>query len=668
MEWMKLHSDSIGALAVLMLCFVVTIYLLSIQNKSKDGRRITGLFISYVCIHFTGFFADSVTAAQWSKYILLLQDCIVAFAIIYTLWFIYCYRENPFQREMRLILIFSGLLYATALYFQPRSFQWTSLLGFLSFIWIFLVLLHKMVSASLLAKSFAGSNKYEQPIQDSDGRNWKKILVSEFQHPTNRKNKAYRAFALWTVSNIIGWFHIILFVNGISYNYKYWILVHHALILTTSIWLVIAYINYAEEKTTFLAKLVGLFLCLTLFLLGVIGFVLFSAEASTGISQLYGAKTYSGLIEEQQHGLKILAVLIPLATFLIIVVVPFFFRKNLLRPLSYVLQGVKRVNEGDLTKDVHVEINDEIGYLAQSFNHMTESLRTYTNQMESLVAQRTAELQQQKEELQVTLENLKVTQAQLIQSEKMASLGELTAGIAHEIQNPLNFVNNFSEVNKELLNEMENELNADNKEEAISIAKDIKENEEKIIHHGKRADAIVKGMLQHSRVNTGQKEPTDINALTDEYLRLTYHGLSAKDKSFNTTLETNFDESIGKINIIPQDIGRVLLNLYNNAFYAVSEKKKMHVENYEPTVSVSTKKIDSKSDSYPIEIHVKDNGNGIPQKVIDKIFQPFFTTKPTGQGTGLGLSLSYDIIKAHGGEIKVETKEGEGAKFIIQLP
>jgi two-component system, NtrC family, sensor kinase len=245
----------------------------------------------------------------------------------------------------------------------------------------------------------------------------------------------------------------------------------------------------------------------------------------------------------------------------------------------------------------------------------------------------------------------------------MASLGELTAGIAHEIQNPLNFVNNFSEVNKELLVEMKDEMNKGNIDDANSIANDVIDNEEKINHHGKRADAIVKGMLQHSRSSTGAKEPTDINALADEYLRLSYHGLRAKDNSFNATMKTDFDNAIGKINIVQQDIGRVLLNLYNNAFYAVNEKKKTADTNYEPTVSVVIKRSGNQ-----VSITVSDNGNGIPQKIVDKIFQPFFTTKPTGQGTGLGLSLSYDIIKAHGGEIKVETKEGEGTEFIIQLP
>ena len=263
-----------------------------------------------------------------------------------------------------------------------------------------------------------------------------------------------------------------------------------------------------------------------------------------------------------------------------------------------------------------------------------------------------------------TLEELKATQVQLIQSEKMASLGELTAGIAHEIQNPLNFVNNFSEVCNELIEEMKEQLENGNSEEAKAIANEIKMSLEKINIHGKRADGIVKSMLQHSRTSSGKKEPTDINVLADEYLRLAYHGLRAKDKSFNAAIKTDYDENIGLIKIISQDIGRVILNLITNAFYAVMEKKKLQPEGYEPTVTVSTKKTDNK-----IIVNVKDNGTGIPQKSLDKIFQPFFTTKPTGQGTGLGLSLSYDIVtKGHGGELKVETKEGEYTGFSVILP
>ncbi len=274
------------------------------------------------------------------------------------------------------------------------------------------------------------------------------------------------------------------------------------------------------------------------------------------------------------------------------------------------------------------------------------------------------EVNRQTAEIRATLDDLKSTQHLLIQSEKMASLGELTAGIAHEIQNPLNFVNNFSEVSSELVDEMNSEIDKGNTEDAKLIAQDLKQNLEKINHHGKRAGDIVKSMLQHSRSSSGVKQPTNINVLADEYLRLAYHGLRAKDKSFNATMKTEFDETIGNINIVPQDIGRVVLNLINNAFYALSAKASATADGgYEPTVSVSTKKVADK-----VLISVKDNGNGIPQKVLDKIFQPFFTTKPTGQGTGLGLSLSYDIVKAHGGELKVETKEGEGSEFFIILP
>ncbi len=277
--------------------------------------------------------------------------------------------------------------------------------------------------------------------------------------------------------------------------------------------------------------------------------------------------------------------------------------------------------------------------------------------------QQKEETDQQREKADAALVELKSTQSQLIQSEKMASLGELTAGIAHEIQNPLNFVNNFSEVSGELISELVDEVNKGNTAEVKAIAGDLQGNLEKILHHGKRADAIVKGMLQHSRSSSGTKEPTDINELADEYLRLAYHGLRAKDHSFNATMKTNFDESVGNISVIPQDIGRVLLNLLTNAFYAVNEKAKQGLQGYEPVVEISTKKMGAK-----VEVKVSDNGNGIPPHIFDKIFQPFFTTKPTGQGTGLGLSLSYDIVKAHGGELKAETTEGEGASFVLQIP
>jgi signal transduction histidine kinase len=283
--------------------------------------------------------------------------------------------------------------------------------------------------------------------------------------------------------------------------------------------------------------------------------------------------------------------------------------------------------------------------------------------------EQSALIKQEKERLEKTLEELKATQAQLIQSEKLASLGELTAGIAHEIQNPLNFVNNFSEVSSELIDEMGEELDKGDFEEVKAIADDLKQNLEKILHHGKRAEAIVSGMLEHSRASSGEKKATDLNALADEYLRLAYHGLRAKDKSFNADFETDLAENLPKIEVVSQDIGRVLLNLINNAFYAVNEKRKLSLEAYQALVSVSTRCVLSEDKNQnKVEISIKDNGMGIPDSVKEKIFQPFFTTKPTGQGTGLGLSLAYDIIKSHGGKLEVTSTEGEGTEFIIQLP
>jgi signal transduction histidine kinase len=327
--------------------------------------------------------------------------------------------------------------------------------------------------------------------------------------------------------------------------------------------------------------------------------------------------------------------------------------------ISKTADDYKFIYQHFLTPDSKADEGETIG-----FNVLTNE----NIQLKEAIKLRTAQLKQKNEELKNALGELKATQTQLIQSEKMASLGELTAGIAHEIQNPLNFVNNFSEVSNILIDEIQGERakNIENRDEELvdEILGEIKQNLEKIIHHGKRADRIVKGMQQHSRASSGKKEPTDLNALADEYLRLAYHSLRAKDKSFNAQLVTDFDESIGKVGIITQDIGRVVLNLLTNAFYAVHEKAKENLKNFEPTVSISTKK--SKD---MVILEVKDNGNGIPNSVKEKIFQPFFTTKPTGQGTGLSLSMSYDIItKGHGGKLSIETNEGTGTTFSISLP
>ncbi|MES2649193.1 MAG: ATP-binding protein [Bacteroidota bacterium] len=288
----------------------------------------------------------------------------------------------------------------------------------------------------------------------------------------------------------------------------------------------------------------------------------------------------------------------------------------------------------------------------------------FRKKVSELSLQHKQEIEAKNSSLHETSNALKAAQSQLIQSEKMAALGEMTAGIAHEIQNPLNFVNNFAEVNSDMIDDIRREIGLGNTAEALALADDVKKNNEKIAHHGKRADSIIKGMLQHSRKNTGIKEPTDLNALVDEYLRLSFHGLKAADKSFNAYFKTCLDPTITTIPAVRQDIGRVLLNFFNNAFFAIAEKKTQIPEGYEPTLTVSTKKQEES-----VLLTISDNGNGIPDSVREKIFQPFFTTKPSGKGTGLGLSISYEIItKIHGGKISIDSKEGEYTKFLIELP
>jgi len=382
------------------------------------------------------------------------------------------------------------------------------------------------------------------------------------------------------------------------------------------------------------------------------------------------------VVRQIQHGgLAKMMGMIALVAIIIVVFMPMMLRISLTTPLRRLLAGVEQVNAGKLETQVPVGLRDEIGMLTQNFNQMTQSLKKskddltdYAQTLEKKVAKRTAQLQR-------SLNELKSTQAQLIQSEKMASLGELTAGIAHEIKNPLNFVNNFSELSVELFNELKEEINkpAPDMENMQGLAENIAQNLKKISHHGNRAGAIVTSMLEHSRASTGEKEPTDINELVKEYLDVSYEGMLLKNKNFTAVLETQLDPTIEKVDIIPEDFGRVLLNLFNNAFYSVTEKKKTLNDAYEPKVSVSTKRIGpllgDGGAGRRIEINVKDNGTGIPENILDKIYQPFFTTKPAGDGTGLGLSLSYDIItKGYKGELKVETKEGEFAEFIIVLP
>ncbi|MBK9257853.1 MAG: HAMP domain-containing protein [Saprospiraceae bacterium] len=442
---------------------------------------------------------------------------------------------------------------------------------------------------------------------------------------------------------------------------------------------IVIFINFAAVYVNFQDKLIGFNFVIVMTVLMLLALTLYPPFPPDQIE----------ISLKNQDGLLKFIVVIIFSMVVLRIIFPMILRKSLTMPLQRLLTGVQQVNDGNLNTKVQVGQPDEIGFLTSNFNQMTitiqnaqNELKRYAENLEKQVEERTSEIlsqnkhiEKQRDDLQSTLDELKSTQRQLIQSEKMASLGELTAGIAHEIQNPLNFVNNFSEVSNELIVDMVDELDKGDIEEAKAISADIKSNLEKINHHGRRASSIVKGMLEHSRTSSGQKELTDINALCDEYLRLSYHGLRAKDKSFNAAFETNFDPNLPKIEIVPQDIGRVILNLINNAFYAVSEKSKVESQQsgsgYKPTVSITTQQIVNSQQptaNSQLLIAIKDNGSGIPSQIKDKIFQPFFTTKPTGQGTGLGLSLAYDIVKAHGGEMKVESKEGEGSEFLLYLP
>ena len=442
----------------------------------------------------------------------------------------------------------------------------------------------------------------------------------------------------------------------LTYTYGIWILVQI---------MVLIFIIYSAFPIRFLPKMVGFVFASVMAILSVAVMILvpFTTNAENPVN-------LAQRIFDQQTLLRLMFIILGSAIF-VLLIFSLILRVSLIIPLKRLLLGIQQADKGDLKVKVPYVMLDEIGIVTRNFNGMVQSLKQskdeltkYANTLESQVYQRTSDLRK-------SLVDLQASQNQLIQSEKMASLGELTAGIAHEIQNPLNFVNNFSEVSNELIVELKEEIENGNYEEVKAIAKNIEENQLRINYHGKRADAIVKGMLQHSRTNSGQKSPVDVNALVDEFLRLAYHGFRAKDIAFNATLKSDYDTAIEVINVIPQDLGRVILNLINNALYAVNEKRKQTTGDYEPTVTVTTRKInfvEAFGNIAKLEIIVKDNGIGIPQQILEKIYQPFFTTKPAGQGTGLGLSLSYDIIKAHGGELKVETRENEGSEFVISLP
>ncbi|WAC13399.1 ATP-binding protein [Dyadobacter pollutisoli] len=479
--------------------------------------------------------------------------------------------------------------------------------------------------------------------------------------------KMLRGFQKWAFLNFSIW--AIVIYNPVASLMGYppftlWYYVVHSLNLIQITYAAIVFLNYTPQRTSFQAKVVGLVLCPLLIILGLTPILL---------HQLIVDLPNFNLVNHQM--VVAFLILIPLTALAVIVGLPLFLRSNLLSPLHQILDGVRQVDVGNLTVQVPVTVNDEVGTLARQFNRMTDSLHRYSHQMEALVTERT-------NQLQLALDTLKTTQTQLIQKEKMASLGELTAGIAHEIQNPLNFVNNFAEVSAELAEELAETVGAGDIPVATALSNDLRENMGYIAENGQRASAIVRSMLGHSRSRSDERRPSDLNDLADEYLRLAYHGMRrsegrppgdpAQKPDFQVELITDFDPDLPAVEVAPQEIGRVLLNLYNNAFYAVREKQGQQLVNaglpeeapYQATVWVSTRQVQGQ-----VELSVKDNGSGIRDAIRDKVFQPFFTTKPTGEGTGLGLSLSYDIVtKGHGGEMKIESCEGANTEFMVCLP
>jgi len=426
---------------------------------------------------------------------------------------------------------------------------------------------------------------------------------------------------------------------------------------------IIIYITFSAVPASFQIKIAGFSFVTVVTFLTIVTLVFFPPLIPTEIEARLA----------QQEGLKQMLIIIAVAALFIVSVLPGLLRKSLSEPLKRLLSGVKQVNAGDLKVQVIVGSPDEIGDLTVNFNQMTHSLklandelREYAETLEVKVEERTAALKQ-------SLDTLQTTQAQLIQSEKMASLGELTAGIAHEIQNPLNFVNNFSEVSAEMMQELKEYLEAGKLTEAIELAEEMIGNLTKINHHGGRAAGIVKSMMEHSKVSDGIRHSVDINTLCNQYAKLSYNSMVAKNKSFACRIEIVNDADAVNIEVISEDIGRVFQNVFINAFYAIDEKVKQQKESaiaYEPKIFLNTKmlyKPDGSKDC--MEIRIRDNGTGMPELVKAKIFQPFFTTKPTGNYTGLGLSISYDIVtKGHGGTFLVESSLGEGTEMIIRLP
>ena len=632
-----LHTHSVMSLLLFLLVLGVFLYIANLKTDTSIKKWFRLFFLGQVLWQSSDIIRyslhPSMVGGIFYKLEVILWTipglCLLEISYIQ---FLYLFLGNPFERERKILKITTLLI---------------SLIVWFLIIWNELYNKSDINTFNFIGFSFGFlTNAWVMTVC------FRKALYFKKQR---QKNESQGMFMMGIVNITFVTACILSIIFGFYSTIGYWSF--FTLIWFGNLASVVTYINYGAVTTSFQTKMIGFTFVIVMTMLMVVTLIFYPLLPPTEIT----------ISATQQLGLAKLISIILFSIFIILLILPRILSYSLTDPLQRLLIGVQKVNEGDYSGKLVVGQPDEIGTLTTHFNNMTASLKQSKDELTSYASTLEEKVHERTNQLQNSIDALKRTQNQLIQSEKMASLGELTAGIAHEIQNPLNFVNNFSEVSSEIIDEMNQAFDHEKFEEAKAISLELKQNLLKIKQHGERASSIVNGMLEHSRKGTGEKELTNINLLAEESVKLAFHGLRAKDKSFNANFKTDFDPNLPKIEVIPQDLGRVFLNLINNAFQAplapdggaklVVVKTLLVPEMYSPIGGRGA------------IISVKDNGSGMSPEIKAKIFQPFFTTKPTGEGTGLGLSLAYDIItKGHGGTIECESVVGEGTEFVIKLP